>query len=339
MPSSLLPVRGSDERNPRSWQQAAFWLGMTWLADRTNDEWVRATIFDLGNRNEWQPGKRTYMADDYSVGMTYLWAAQHGAGEMAIRPLRASFDKVLASPSRVHFAMYKDKATGEWPCVNRWCWADSIFMGPSVWIELSRQTKDPRYRDFAISEFKATKAFLFDPEENLFYRDNRFFGRPEDGGPKIFWARGNGWVIAGLARMLNSLPQDDPDRADIESLFRAMATRLAGLQHPDGFWSPSLLGPAGSPETSGTGLITFALAYGIGHGLLDRVTFEPVVRKGWSALASAVNADGRLGWVQQPAEKPGEVTAASTTPYGAGAFLLAASAIADLNLDAGAPRR
>jgi rhamnogalacturonyl hydrolase YesR len=205
-------------------------------------------------------------------------------------------------------------------------------MAPPAWVELSRQTGDRRYAAFALREFWATVDFLYDPAERLFYRDSRFFERRDEQGRKLFWARGNGWVFAGMARIIPNLPKASPDRVRMEALFREMATRLVALQKEDGYWAPSLLAAAGSPpESSGTGFFTYGLARGIESGLLDRARFEPAARRGWAALTRAIQPDGRLGWVQQVSDRPEQVAPSDTQYYGVGAFLLAAAAIADLD--------
>src|SRR5262249_25033524 len=151
------------------------------------------------------------------------------------------------------------------------------------------------------TEFRAASAYLFDPAEGLYFRDSRFFERRGPDGRKVFWARGNGWAFAGIARILQALPPDDPRRADYEHLFRAVATRLRGLPRPDGFWSPSLLADAAAspPESGGTGLFVYGLAWGVRSGLLPKNQYEPAIRAGWAALAGAVQPDGMVGWVQQ----------------------------------------
>jgi rhamnogalacturonyl hydrolase YesR len=132
--------------------------------------------------------------------------------------------------------------------------------------------------------------------------------------------------------MIQLLPKGSPDRVRMEALFREMAARLAAIQKPDGYWAPSLLAPENSPpETSGTGFFTYGLAWGVKAGLLDRATYEPAARKGWAALERAIQPDGRLGWVQQVSDRPDEVGPNDTQFYGVGAFLLAATAIADLD--------
>jgi rhamnogalacturonyl hydrolase YesR len=259
----------------------------------------------------------------------YLWAASHGAGRVATLPFRAYADAVLAHPPVVGLAFYAGPTGIE--CQTRWCWADALFMAPPAWLALSRQTGDTRYRRYALAEYRRTVDFLYDPAEHLFYRDSRFFERRDAAGRKEFWSRGNGWVFASLARTIPLLPTSDPDRRWMEDLFREMSAEILKLQKPDGYWAPSLLAAEGSPpETSGTAFFTYGLAWGIKEGLLDRERFEPAARRGWAALMRALQPDGRLGYVQQVSDRPEQVLPADTQFYGTGAFLLAATAIADL---------
>jgi rhamnogalacturonyl hydrolase YesR len=321
-----------ESKDAKSWEQGAFWVGMTRLADVSPNPKYRNAILAMGRANQWQLGPRTYHADDHVIGQAYLWAAKHGAGPGAIAPLKATFDSILAKPAIVHLSFYvPPSGYGDTACLARWCWCDALFMAPPAWLELARQTGERRYADFAIAEFWSTTAFLFDPAESLYFRDSRFFERRDDKGRKLFWSRGNGWVFAGLANMLDTMPVDHPHRVGVEKLFREMAEKVKSVQKPDGYWAPSLLGPENSPaESSGTGFYVYGLAWGIRHRLLDVEEYRPAVDKGWAALKRAVAKDGKLGWVQQVSDRPENVAEADTQFYGVGAFLLAASAVASL---------
>jgi rhamnogalacturonyl hydrolase YesR len=319
--------------DPRSWMRAAFWIGLTALADHDRSPRFRDAILAMGRGNAWKADDRPYHADSQAILQAYLWAARNGAGPVARTGAKAKFDYILAHPPRATLAWYQPPSGyDDNECLTRWCWCDALFMAPPGWIEMADQTGDRRYADFALSEFWATTNFLYDPKERLYYRDSRFFDRRDHAGRKLFWARGNGWVFAGLARMIPLLPEDSPDRSRMEVLFREMAARLVTIQKSDGYWAPSLLAPENSPpETSGTGFFTYGLAWGVKAGLLDRAIYEPAARKGWAALERAIQPDGRLGWVQQVSDQPDKVAAADTQFYGVGGFLLAASAIADLD--------
>lgn len=324
----------SDTKNPAAWERAVFWIGMTALADAGAPPRIEAAVLAMGRANAWLPGRNPYFADDHAITQAYLWAAGHGGGSAALVPTRATFDRIVDSPAMVSLAFHvPPEGYGAAECLARWCWCDALFMAPPALIALSDRTGNPKYRDFALREFWATTAFLFDPAERLYYRDSRFFDRRDDQGRKLFWSRGNGWVFAGLARMIPLLPPGSPDRRRLEAHFVAMAARIRDLQKPDGYWAPSLLSPDGSPpESSGTAFYTYGTAWGITAGLLPRAAYEPVARRGWAALERSVRPDGRLGYVQQVSDRPDTVQADDTQFYGTGGFLLAATAIAALDL-------
>jgi len=313
--------------NPRDWQQATFWIGMTALAEQSAEPGPREAILALGRDVGRRLGDRRYHGDDHLIGATWLWAAEHGAGPEALAPLRATFDAILAEPRTNGLAFPEQE--GQPGCTDRWCWCDALFMAPPTWFGLTRATGDPRYADFADREFRATVAYLYDPAEHLFFRDSRFFDRRDDQGRKLFWSRGNGWVLAGLARTIPLIAEDDPRRAFYVDLYRDMAAHVVALQRPNGYWPPSLLDDSDTapPESSGTGLFTFALAWGVNAGLLPRERYAPAVRRGWAALERAVAPGGRMGWVQQVSDRPDDVAEADTQLYGAGAFLLAGSEV------------
>jgi rhamnogalacturonyl hydrolase YesR len=332
MAAGLKPNPSAAYPDPRGWEQGALFVGLLALADHSARPEFAAVIRARGQANSWQLGAMMYDADDHIIGSSYFWASRHGAGDAAIVPMRARLDAILAKPPVNDLNFEGNGLT----CRDRWCWSDALFMAPPVWLEMSKVTGDPRYANYAKREFRATTGHLYDPESHLFFRDSRFFEQRGINGKKIFWSRGNGWVFAGLARMISLLPEGDADRTYMERIFKEMAVTLIALQKPNGFWSPSLLGDAAVslPESSGTGFFTYGLAWGVKTGLLDRSTYEPHVRKGWAALVRSVQQDGRLGYVQSISDRPEAVAYDDTQLYGVGAFLLAAGEVADLDLPA-----
>ncbi|WP_050808408.1 glycoside hydrolase family 88/105 protein [Asticcacaulis biprosthecium] len=327
------PRNAADSTDPKGWVQGAFFIGLTHLADRSQSPQYRDFLIARGESNRWELGRRLYHADDHTVGQAYVWASRHGAGPAALAPMRKAFDLILANPSRADLAFVERPAgAGDPLCFDRWCWCDALFMSPPAFIELSQVTGDPRYAAFAKTEFWAATDYLQDKESGLYFRDSRFFDRRGENGEKVFWSRGNGWVFAGLANILTHLPETDPDRARFEALFKTMATRLISIQKSDGYWNASLLGdPGGSlPESSGTGFFVYGLAWGIRSGLLDPAVYAPHVELGWQALTRSVHDNGKLGWVQPISDRPELNTFDDSQIYGVGAFLLAATAVSDL---------
>ncbi len=269
-------------------------------------------------------GKR-YDADDHCIGQTWAELYFLYRAPKMIAPLRENFDAILAQPSAVQSLEYSKPQKAR----ENWSWCDSLFMGPPAWVRLYAATGDEKYLNFAVTNWWRTTDFLYDKDEHLFFRDSTYFKKTEANGKKVFWGRGNGWVMGGLVRVLQYLPMNHPDRPRFEQLFKDMSGKILTCQQPDGLWRASLLDPDSYPlkETSGSGFYTYALAWGVNQGLLDRANFEPAVRKAWTALVACVDADGKLTHVQPIGADPKKFAEDSTEVYGVGAFLLAGSEV------------
>ena len=146
-------------------------------------------------------------------------------------------------------------------------------------------------------------------------------------GKKIFWSRGNGWVFAGIPRILRYLPESDPHYKRYLALFKRMADAITKAQSNDGLWRANLGDEDDypGPESSGTAFFCYGLAWGINKGHLDRDRFLPVVLKAWKGLVASVHKSGKLGWVQPVGDSPAAAGADDTHEYAVGAFLLAGS--------------
>ena len=311
---------------PTDWINAAFYTGLLALAETSPSPRFHDAMVAIAEGNAWQLGPLPFHADDHCVGQAYAELALRDARPERIAPMRARFDHILANPRDHNFEFDKAKNPTR---LERWSWCDSLFMAPPAFVRLAAATGDTRYLDHAVTNWWATSDFLYDQDEHLFYRDSNFFAKREANGAKVFWARGNGWVLAGLARMLQFLPVDHAARPRFEQQFREMTAKVVTCQQADGFWRASLLDPASFPakEASGTGFYTFALTWGVNHGLLDRATYEPAARRGWAALVSCQQSDGKVVHVQPVAGSPKSFSDDSAMPYGTGAFLLAGSEI------------
>jgi rhamnogalacturonyl hydrolase YesR len=306
------------------WTQGAGDAGMMALVGISGNPKYRDALLAMGEANGWKPGPRLYHADDLAVGQTYAGLYFLYRDPKMIAPLRAQLDAILSAPPGIQsldFHQPYDQVS------QLWSWCDSLFMAPPVWMQIYAATGDERYLDFAVKNWWRTTDYLYDPVEHLYFRDSTYFDRREANGKKIFWSRGNGWVMAGLVRMLQLLPANHPSRARFQQLFQEMAGAILTAQQPDGLWRSSLLDPEASPlkETSGSGFYVYALAWGVNQGVLDGAKFNPAIRKAWTALTGCVDADGKLTHVQPIASDPKTFADDSTEVYGVGAFLLAGS--------------
>ncbi|RHO67438.1 glycoside hydrolase family 88 protein [Parabacteroides sp. AF48-14] len=213
-----------------------------------------------------------------------------------------------------------------------WWWADGLYMVMPVMTKLYKITRDPLYLEKLHEYFNYANSIMYDKDACLYYRDAKYVypKHTSVNGKKDFWARGDGWVLAGLAKILKELPQADTHRVEYLCRFRKMAKAVVDCQQPEGYWTRSMLDPAHAPgpETSGTAFFTYALLWGVNNGYLDQEVYLPAALKGWDYLTTvALQADGKVGYVQPIGEKaiPGQVVnAGSTSNFGVGAFLLAA---------------
>ncbi|WP_016957720.1 glycoside hydrolase family 88 protein [Catenovulum agarivorans] len=317
----------------KRWVQAVFYTGLKNLAERSHNPTYTQWIGYKGNEWDWQLGPVPYFGDDQLIADTYIWYyMKQLQNPKVLAATKQAFDAIIEANSQVdlEFKPEVDENIVH-TCQKRWCWADALFMAPPSWFALSKATGDKKYADYAHREMQATIDYLYDEKYDLLYRDSRFKEIKGEFGEQLFWARGSGWVFAGLARSMEYMDKDDPNRPIYENLFVTMAKKLKSLQKQDGSWAMSLLAHEKSPlpETSGTALFTFGFAWGLNNGLLPENEFLPVVSKGWKLLNSAVHPDGKLGWVQAIGAAPGQVSADDSQLYGVGAYLLAGSEIFD----------
>ncbi|WP_206610305.1 glycoside hydrolase family 88 protein [Croceibacterium ferulae] len=263
-------------------------------------------------------------ADDIAVGDLYEELYSRRRIEGTLLPLQQRLDWQVPHLARA------DSADGSGPLI--WWWADALYMAPPVLARMSAITGNPKYLQAADKEWRRTARRLWVPEDRLFLRDERFAGRTGADGQPVYWSRGNGWVLGGLARFIEAMPADFAGREYYLDLFRQLAGRVVELQRPDGLWPASLLAPDAypEPETSGSALFTYALAWGVNHGLLDRATVTPHVQRGWAALNRHILPDGQLGHAQRTGDQPVNTSAEDTGPYANGAYILASLELADL---------
>jgi unsaturated rhamnogalacturonyl hydrolase len=196
-------------------------------------------------------------------------------------------DKQWETPTGEAFERLKPEAK-EW--VQRgltWqtrFWIDDMFMITMVQSQAYRATGDAKYMDRAATEMVAYLDELQQPN-GLFYH-----------APDVpfFWGRGDGWMAAGMSELLRSLPGNHAQRARIMMSYRKMMAALLQHQDKDGMWHQLIDDPESWPESSCTGMFTFAMITGVKNGWLDAETYGPAARKGWLALVSYIDASADI---------------------------------------------
>ena len=316
-----------EPHHPLDWTNGALYVGMVKWAAMADDDKYYEWLKEIGEKHEWNLHRRIYDADDHTVGQMYAELYRKYGDEKMLGPTKERFNYIMLHPAQTPL---------QWRSTpyhrDRWNWCDALFMSPPVWAKLYNITGERKYLDFMMAEYKATTDFLFDKKENLYYRDESYMGKL-DNGTKIFWSRGNGWVFAGLTNIMNELDPQSKEYKYFLKIYKKMAAKLLEIQTPEGHWAMSLLGQAfyPTPETSGSSFFTYGLAWGINKGILEKAAYVPAVEKGWKALVSHVTEEGMLGYVQPIGAAPGKAWPDKTEVYGTGAFLSAGSEVYKLS--------
>ncbi len=310
--------------HPLAWTNGALYVGMVKWASMAEDDKYWEWMKQIGEDQQWKLHERMYHADDHTVGQMYVALYRKYGDKEMIAPTKEHLRYIYYHPANTSL-QWVDNLNYKH---DRWSWCDALFMAPPLWAQLYKETGDKMYLDFLMKEFKATTDLLFDKKENLYYRDQSYMGKL-DNGTKIFWGRGNGWVLGGLTNVMNELDTSSKEYRYFLKIYKKMAAKLVKIQTPEGHWAMSLLGHEfyPTPETSGSAFYTYGLAWGINRGILDKATYKPAVIKGWNSLVSHITVEGMLGYVQPIGAAPGKAWPDKTEVYGAGAFLSAGAEV------------
>jgi len=322
-------LKHSNGRPETDWTNGAFYAGVFAAYQATGSKALLDSMFAMGERENWIAGRRYDHADDYAISQTYIDLYRIKKDVSMLRSTIDSLKKMRTLPGK------EEKNHG-----ITWWWCDALFMAPPALAKLAKTFSDPSYLVYSDTLFHQCYRLLFNKEEHLFARDATYLGdangmgKKEANGKKLFWSRGNGWVMGGLVRLLQEMPEEYPGRNFYVSLYKEMAARLLELQQQDGLWRSSLLDPDAYPggEGSGSGFNCYALAWGLNNGLLEKKPYQRAVRRAWKSLNTLLTSEGKVGWVQPIGSDPRKnFNAESWEAYGAGAFLLAGSEVIKLS--------
>jgi unsaturated rhamnogalacturonyl hydrolase len=285
------------------WTRAVYFEGLMALygvetdATRKANDYDYAVMWGASPSHPWQlddGGTTSRNANYQCCGQTYVDLYQVDAQAVRVHDIKADIDNMVASAG-----------SGDWT------WVDAIQMAMPVFAKLGVVFSSEAYFDKMHALYvnaKTTQGF-YNTTDHLWWRDKTFeppFKTP--GGKQCYWSRGNGWVFAALTRVLSTIPSGAANRAEYVADFQAMAAALQKIQRSDGFWNVSLADPTdyGGPESTGTALFTYGMAWGVRAGLLDESSYGPTISKAWCALLSAVHSNGALGYAQGSGSKPAD---------------------------------
>lgn len=314
------------ERPSNIWTRAVYYEGLMALYSVDKDAKYYDYATDWAQKHDWslRDGISTRNGDNQACGQTYIDLYQLDPDPKKIKDIKASMDLMMQSGK-----------------IDDWTWIDALQMAMPVFAKLGALEKNPAYYEYMYKMYMHTKTVegggLYNEKDGLWWRDKDFTPPyKEPNGEDCYWSRGNGWVVAALIRVLDVMPKDAPHRDEYIKTYQEMMKALVPLQRADGFWNVSLhdANHFGGPETSGTSLFVYGMAYGLNHGWLDKSIYQPVVYKAWNAMVTkALHPNGFLGYMQGTGKEPaaGQPVTYDSMPdfedYGLGCFLLAGSEV------------
>jgi len=315
------------------WDNAAYFTGNQAVYELTGKQQYLDYAVEWAEYNHWkgatQRDKQKWRYQTYGEGMDFVLFADWQICFQVYIDLYKQEHRAERLERCLEVMCYQAST----PQVDYWWWADALYMGLPIFTKLYTVTHDQKLLDKQYECFRWTDSLLFDTEAQLYYRDGKYVYpkvKTACNEGKSFWARGAGWVLAGLAKVLQDLPKDSKYRAFYLDRFRKLAAGVKACQQEGGYWSRSMLCEADAPgyETSGTAFFTYGILWGVNNGLLPAKDYKECIGKAWNYLyTKALQADGSIGFVQPIGEKPDPtrtVDAHSQAPFGTGAWLLAA---------------
>ena len=333
-----IPTNVKKVRPSSLWTRAVYYEGLMALYEIDKDQRYIDYTDRWANFHQWTPrnGIKSCDADDQCCAQTYLIRYEQVKDEKMMAKVRENLDYQMQTPNDKKNATAKTKGTQP-SLYGWWTWIDAIQMAMPVYMQMYRLTGETKYRDHGMAMYRWSRnecgGGLFNVKDGLWWRDADYVPPyKEPDGKDCYWSRGNGWVYAALVRCMNELPKKSKEYKELKKDFLMMSEGLLKCQREDGFWNPSLVSTNyAMPETSGTALFLYGMAWGIRQGYLKEKVYRPACDRAWAAMVkTAVHRDGFLGWMQGTGKDPsaGQPLSYDKVPdfedYGTGCFLLGA---------------
>ena len=304
---------GATEADPAKWKYKQYGEGQDYV------------LF-----GDWQICFQTYI-DLYEIEKLKIEKLRNSAAP-ANPSISQSLNPSISQSPKIQRALEVMGYEADSPQNDYWWWADALYMVMPVMTKMYKLTGDEKYLRKLYENILYSDSIMLDPETGIYFRDGKYVypKHQSANGKKDFWARGDGWVLAGLAKVLQDMPETFVRQPFFVQKYTRLARAVAACQQPQGYWTRSMLDPAHAPgpETSGTAFFTYGLLWGVNHGYLSKKEFAPVIARAWKYLTeTALQKSGKVGYVQPIGERaiPGQtVDQNSEANFGVGAFLLAA---------------
>lgn len=156
-------------------------------------------------------------------------------------------------------------------------WVDSLMMFSVFPAQYACENGDGKLLDIAARQPAVYAEYMIDKEENLWYHSYWVKRASHYPTGKVFWGRGNGWVISALPKILDSIG-DHPERSKILEILAKTSASLVRCQREDGAFDTVLQKPGKTyRELSATALIADGWLHSVRKGYLPESYLAPAL--------------------------------------------------------------
>jgi unsaturated rhamnogalacturonyl hydrolase len=251
------------------------------------------------------------VADPASNGEPLLFAAER-TGDPA---LRSAADRML------EFLLVKAPRTPDGLIYHNYIenqiWVDACYMAPPF-LAVAGHLEE------AVRQLEGYRERLLDPETELWYHiwDEDL----QDYARELFWGVGNGWAAAGMARVIETLPDAmSAEKARLVGHVTSLLDACLAHQREDGLFHDILDDPTTFVETNTAQMLAYTIYRGVAGEWLDRSYLEAADRM----RAAAHGKVDEFGLVQGVCGAP-HFNRSGTATEGQAFFLLMEAAKRDL---------
>ncbi len=205
-----------------------------------------------------------------------------------------SAEKLIAEQPRDPDGLYEMPNRG----FHGFIWIDTVFGVCPFLVWMSRVANEPKYLEEAVKQMVGHHRRLFDPAVKLYFQ--AYNAKGTNKLTPSHWSRGEGWGLLALAEMLYDVPRIAPNHPAIPELLKEYRDNLEGCaatQDPSGLWHQAMEDPGSYLETSGTGLILYAIGRGLKNGSIAKEDFDrfrSIYLKGLKGMMGYIAMDGTI---------------------------------------------
>lgn len=259
------------------WGQALYLYGLALIDEETKEGKYTDYISEYYNHHM-NKGYRVNTSDTAApaLGAFYLWdklgkEQYHSVVERA----RKYFDEAPKVVENMPNHLGSGIESYFYP---KSIWIDSMMMYGVFTSWYAKRKNDSDLLKFAMKQPELFAKYLFDEEDNLFYHSYWTKFKTHYPKKKLFWGRGNGWVMASIPLFIENFEEGEDKDYTIE-LFKKLAQSLLKYQRQDGYFE-TVFNRIGETytESSATMLIASGWFYGYYKGWLGKEYYEAAIK-------------------------------------------------------------